>query len=123
MLERQMRDLAGFFADSDSINPDDWHIAFQNHLKLCADSYFNAYGNVFDMGYERMAFILALFHEFEVRWLAQSSYMDAIDHPNADEVFAFELYDSIRKGALRRMFGADVNPDCWNFFTDGEVDG
>jgi hypothetical protein len=116
MKVRQIKDIAGFFADLDSIDPEDWSLSFDNYQKLIAEGKFDPYGNMFDTGYERLAFIFALFHEFENRFLAQSDYMDAIDHPNADEVFAFEMYEDLRKGALVRMFGSDVNVDQWDFF-------
>lgn len=116
MLSRQVNDVACFFADLDSINPTDWAIVYQNYQKQIDEGKFHPYGNIFDTGYERMAFIFALFHEFESRYLAQSDYMDAIDHPNAEEVFAFQMYEDLRKGALVRMFGEDVNVDAWDFF-------
>ena len=116
MLSRQVADCACFFADLDCSDPDKWESVYANYQKLIEEGKFHPYGDMFDTGYERLAFIFALFHEFENRYLAQSNYMDAIDHPNADEVFAFELYDSIQQGALRRMFGDDVNVDKWNFF-------
>ena len=116
MLSRQVNDVACFFADLDCIDPDDWAISYGNYQKLIGEGEFHPYGNMFDTGYERLAFIFALFHEFENRYLAQSDYMDAIDHPNADEVFGFQMYEDLRKGALLRMFGNDVDFEQWNFF-------
>lgn len=116
MKAHQIKDIASFFADLDSVNPEDWCIPYENYQKLIAEDKFHPYGNMFDAGYERLAFIFALFHEFENRFVAQSDYMEAIDHPNADEVFAFGMYEDLKKGALVRLFGADVNMDQWNFF-------
>lgn len=116
MLSRQVSDVACFFADQDFDNADDWEFQYENYRKVIGDGKFDPYGNMFDMGYERLAFIFALFHEFENRYGAQSDYMDAVDHPNADEVFAFQMYEDLRKGALVRMFGPDVDVDSWNFF-------
>lgn len=123
MLDRQVSDIAGFFADLDCIDSENWERIFNNYRKLIIEGKFHPYGNIFDAGYERLGFVFALFHEFEIRYLAQSDYMETIDHPNGDEVFAFELYDSIRKAALRRMCGDDVNIDCWNFFGNRKIDG
>ena len=116
MLSKQVNDCACFYADLDCIDPDDWAVVYANYQKLIEEGKFHAYGNMFDAGYERLAFIFALFHEFENRFLAQSDYMDAIDHPNIDEVFAFQMYEDLRKGALLRMFGSDVDVEQWNFF-------
>ena len=116
MLASQINDVALFFADQDFDNSDDWEIQYENYKKLIGEGKFDPYGNMFDTGYERLAFIFALFHEFENRFLAQSDYMDAIDHPNADEVFAFHMYEDLRKSALLRMFGRNVDVEHWNFF-------
>ena len=116
MKNRQIADVAGFFTDIDCIDPENWEPVYENYKKLIAEGKFHPYGNMFDAGYERLAFIFALFHEFENRFVAQSNYMEAIDHPNADEVFAFTMYEDLKKGALVRLFGADVHMDQWNFF-------
>ena len=116
MLSRQVSDVACFFADLDCINPDDWAVVYAGYQGLIEDGKFHPYGNMFDTGYERLAFMFALFHEFEESFVAQSEYMDAIDHPNANEIFAFGFYENLRKRALVRMFGTDVNVDQWDFF-------
>lgn len=116
MKSTQVNDFAGFFADLDSIDSDSYDVAYQDYLNMINEGSFHPYGNMFDVGYERLAFIFALFHEFEDRYLAQSDYMDTADHPNADEVFAFELYESLRKAALRRVLTAGADVDQWNFF-------
>jgi len=116
MKVRQITDVAGFFADIDCIDPENWEPVYENYKKLIAERKFHPYGNMFDAGYERLAFIFALFHEFENRFLAQSDYIKEIDHPNADEVSAYAMYEDLRKGALVRMFGPNVNMDQWNFF-------
>ncbi len=116
MLSRQVNDVACFWADWDSIEPTDWQLSYNKYQSMIDKGEFDPYGNIFDAGYERLAFMFALFHEFENRFLAQSDYMDAIDHPNAHEVFVFEMFEDIRKGAMVRMFGPHIDVDSWNFF-------
>jgi hypothetical protein len=116
MKVRQINDIACFFADLDSNGEEDWSLSYENYQKVIAEGKFDAYGNMFDTGYERLAFIFALFHEFEESFVAQSENMDAIDHPNANEIFAFGFYENLRKRALVRMFGDDVDVDRWDFF-------
>jgi len=89
---------------------------YANYQKLIEEGKFHAYGNMFDAGYERLAFIFAVFHEFESRYLAQREFMMEHDEHSIDDIFAFQMYEDLRKGALVRMFGADVNMDQWDFF-------
>lgn len=118
MLNQQVKDMACFFADLDSHSSAGWEVAYRKYKKWIIDGEFDPYANTFDC-YERLGFIFAVFHEFEDRWLAQSAWMDGVDHPDGDEVFVFEVLDSIRKAALRRIHGPEVDTEAWNYFAEG----
>jgi hypothetical protein len=119
MLDGQVRDVAVYLADMDHVNPEDWEQTFVKYQKLVASGECDGYAGIFDSGYERAAVMFALFHEFEDRFVAQCDYMDGVDHPNVDEVFVFELYRSIYRGALMRVLDSDVDIDAWNFLGRG----
>jgi hypothetical protein len=70
MKQSHIRDMAAVYAaldtDSGLMKHLDWDARYEWHYDAIEAGQFDAYSNLYDMGYERMAFAFQMLHTIEI---------------------------------------------------------